>query len=59
MIIYLLKLYLPLVHEIAFANKFQLNYKITYKSNISLHIKQAQSKSQIFLILFSIQIINC
>ena len=57
-IIYLLKLYLPLVHEKAFGNKFQLNHKITYKSNISLHIKQAQSKSQKFLILFWIQI-NC
>lgn len=31
-----LKLHLPLVHEIAFVNKFQLNYKI--KLNIIRHI---------------------
>ena len=45
-----LKLYLPLVHKIAFANTFQLNHKI--KHRVSLHTKHPQSISQIFLILF-------
>ena len=50
---YLLKLYLPLVHKIAFANKFQLYHKIKYNIYyISLHIKHPQSISKIFLILF-------
>ena len=47
--IYLLKLYLPLVHKIAIANKLQLYHKV------SLHIKYAQSISPIspiFWILF-------
>ena len=48
----LLKLYLPLVHKIAFANKFQLFYKIKYNIDIFLHIKHPQSISPIFLILF-------
>ena len=46
----LLKLYIPLVHKIAFANTFQLNHKI--KHHISLRTKHPQSISQIFLILF-------
>ena len=52
--IYLLKLYLPLVHKIAFANKFQLYHNIKYNIiyYISLHIKHPQSISPIFLILF-------
>ena len=51
-IISLSKLYLPLVHKIAFANKFQLFYKIKYNIDIFLHIKHPQSISPIFLILF-------
>ena len=52
-IYYLLKLYLPLLHKIAFANKFQLYHKIKYNIYyISLHIKHPQSISPIFLILF-------
>ena len=52
-IISLSKLYLPLVHKIAFANKFQLYHKIKYNIYyISLHIKHPQSISPIFLILF-------
>ena len=52
--IYLLKLYLLLVHKIALANKFQLYHKI--KLNIicymSPHMKHPQSISPMFLILF-------
>ena len=52
-IYYTLKLYLPLVHKIAFANKFQLYHKIKYNIYyISLHIKHPQSISPMFLILF-------
>ena len=53
-IYYLLKLYLPLVHKIAFANKFQLYRKIKYDIiyDISLHIKHPQSISPILLISF-------
>ena len=52
--IYSLKLYLPLVHEIAFTNKFQLYQNIKYNIiyHISLHIKHPQSISPIFSILF-------
>ena len=39
------KPYLPLVHKIAFANKFQLNREIKQNviHHISLHIKRPQS----------------
>ena len=52
----LLKLYLPLVHKIAFANKFQLNHKIkcNIMYHISLHIKHPQSIFLIYLVLFLI-----
>ena len=52
--IYSLKLYLPLVRKIAFANKFQLYRKIKYDIiyDISLHIKHPQSISPILLISF-------
>ena len=53
LIIYSLKLYLPLVHKTAFAIKFQLYNKIKWNTYyISLHIKDPQSISPIFLILF-------
>ena len=50
----LFKFYLPLIHKIAFANTFQLNHKIKLNTtyHIFLHIKHAQSISQILLILF-------
>ena len=50
MFIYFLKLYLPLLHTIAFANKVQLYHKI---NTTSLHIKHPQSISSIFLVLNS------
>ena len=51
---YLLKLYLPLVHKIAFTNKFQLHHKIKYNIiwYISLRMKHPQSITPIFVILF-------
>ena len=47
-------IYLPLVHKIAFANKFQLCHKIKYNMiyYASLHIKDPQSISPTFLISF-------
>ena len=48
-------IYLPLVHKIAFANKFQLYRKIKYSIIYhiwSLRIKRPQSISPIFSILF-------
>ena len=52
--IYLLKLYLPLVHEIASANKSQRYQKIKYNiiCYISLRIKYLYPISQRLLILF-------
>ena len=51
--LFYLKLYLPLVPKIAFANKFQQYHKIKYIIYcISVHIKHPQSISSVFLILF-------
>ena len=47
-------IYLPLVHKIAFANKFQLYHKIKWNIiyYVSVHIRLPQSISPIPLILF-------